>query len=83
MFNNDAFTGFIKAKRGQRSLRDFARETGISASTLSRIENGQKPDIETFFALCDWAGINPGGFNRVRFEDWRVTDPLEDWSYGD
>lgn len=46
-------------RRGGRfgiSIRDAARESGISAATLSRIERGAVPDIDTFRSLCFWLG---------------------------
>lgn len=58
-----AFTALLKAKRADKSLRETAREIGeISASTLSRIENGKVPDMETFLSLCDWMGVEPEQF---------------------
>ncbi|HXF42472.1 MAG TPA: helix-turn-helix domain-containing protein [Pyrinomonadaceae bacterium] len=40
------------------SLRQVADETGISASTLSRIENGTgKPEAENIAALSAWLNI--------------------------
>lgn len=37
------------------SLRDVADKTGVSASTLSRIENGTgKPDADNIARLTDW-----------------------------
>src|SRR5438128_8252677 len=37
------------------SLRDVAEETGVSASTLSRIENGTgKPDADNIARLTGW-----------------------------
>ena len=37
------------------SLRDVAEETGVSASTLSRIENGTgKPDADNIARLAAW-----------------------------
>ncbi len=40
------------------SLRDLARETGISASTLSRIENGAgKPDADNIARLARWLEV--------------------------
>src|SRR5580765_8216534 len=37
------------------SLRDVANETGVSASTLSRIENGTgKPDADNIARLASW-----------------------------
>jgi transcriptional regulator with XRE-family HTH domain len=47
----------IRRRREQRglSLRDVADETGVSASTLSRIENGTgKPDADNIARLAAW-----------------------------
>lgn len=46
-------------KRGERGVREFAREIGISAATLSRIERGKLPDIETFGKLCSVLKLDP------------------------
>ncbi len=46
-------------KRGERGVREFAREIGISAATLSRIETGKLPDIETFGKLCSVLRLDP------------------------
>ena len=46
-------------KRGERGVRAFAREIGISAATLSRIERGKLPDIETFGKLCSVLKVDP------------------------
>ncbi len=50
----------IAKKRGDHGLRVTAKEVGISSSTLSRIENGHLPDLETFKKICDWLEVNPG-----------------------
>ncbi len=40
------------------SLRDLAKVTGISPSTLSRIENNTgKPDTDNIARLADWLGV--------------------------
>lgn len=39
-------------------LRQAAKKTGLSAPTISRIENGGIPDINTFAILCYWANLN-------------------------
>jgi transcriptional regulator with XRE-family HTH domain len=47
----------IRRRREQQglSLRDVAEETGVSASTLSRIENGTgKPDADNIARLAAW-----------------------------
>jgi transcriptional regulator with XRE-family HTH domain len=47
----------VRRRREQQgmSLRDVADETGVSASTLSRIENGTgKPDADNIARLAAW-----------------------------
>jgi DNA-binding Xre family transcriptional regulator len=46
-------------KRGERGVRELAREIGISAATLSRVERGKLPDIETFGKLCSVLKLDP------------------------
>lgn len=50
----------IKAKRqaDNLSLREVAKITGISTSTLSRLERGIAPDLEVWFALREWLGVS-------------------------
>lgn len=40
--------------RCRLSLRAAAKQIGISASTLNRLENRKMPDVETFFRICKW-----------------------------
>lgn len=47
-------------KRGDRGVRSVAAEIGISPATLSRIERGFAPDLETFGKVCRWLGVDPG-----------------------
>ncbi len=48
----------LRAKRGKRGLREVAQEIGeVSASTLSRIEKGKIPDLDTFVRICRWLGV--------------------------
>jgi transcriptional regulator with XRE-family HTH domain len=43
-------------------VREAAREVGVSPATLSRVENGKLPDLETFGKICRWLGENPSQF---------------------
>src|SRR5690242_6071852 len=55
--------GLIRAKRGNRGLREVAQEIGnVSPSTLSRIENGKVPDMDTFLRICDWLHVSSEEF---------------------
>ena len=60
--NLAAFGERVAAKRGMLGVRAAAREAGVSPATLSRIENGHIPDLETFERLCRWLGEDPGQF---------------------
>ncbi len=50
----------LKDKRGGRGIRAVAAEIGISAATLSRIETGKQPDLDTFAKICKWLDIDAG-----------------------
>lgn len=52
----------VRAKRAHRVLRAGGEAAGVSASTLSRVENGKPPDMETFLRLCDWLEVPPSTF---------------------
>ena len=53
----------LKTKRAGRGLRTVADEIGgVSASTLSRIEQGNVPDLETFMRICQWLGVSADEF---------------------
>lgn len=63
-FNPYLFAVALKSRRKdlKLSLRALATQTGVSASSLSRIENHEIPDIETFGKLCGWLQISPAYF---------------------
>ena len=50
---------FVRERRGNNGIRETAKDIGISSATLSRIENGKLPDLETFSKLCRWLRIDP------------------------
>ena len=53
----------VRAKRDQKGLRAAASEIGgISAPTLSRIEQGSLPDLDTFILICKWLNVSPESF---------------------
>lgn len=53
-------------KRGERGVRKVAAEIGVSAATLSRVERGYLPDLETFRKVCRWLGVDPGEVLRIK-----------------
>jgi transcriptional regulator with XRE-family HTH domain len=52
----------VQRKRGSMGVRAAAGEIGISAATLSRIENGRVPDLETLKKVCAWLGVDPSAY---------------------
>jgi len=52
----------VRKKRTARKLREMAKEIGISAPTLMRIEARRVPDVATFGKVCRWLGVDPGDF---------------------
>jgi len=42
------------ARHRKISMRDVARETGLSPSSLTRLTKGQKPDADALITLLAW-----------------------------
>ena len=60
LVNTEELGRAVRRKRDQlsASLRDVANATGVSASTLSRIENGTgKPDADNIARLTTWLDV--------------------------
>lgn len=59
-FNFDEFSYQIAATRIERGqgLKDIAKETGVSLSTISRAQHEKMKtiDINNILALCKWMG---------------------------
>ena len=56
----EKLANLVRNKRLTRGLRETAKEIGnVSPSTISRVENGKIPDMDTFLALCDWLEVPP------------------------
>jgi transcriptional regulator with XRE-family HTH domain len=68
----------LKLKRGKRGLREVSEEmNGIGISTLSRIENGKMPDVETFLAICHWLQVSPNEFIK-KPDGGMATDTIDE-----
>ena len=65
----------VRERRGARGVRDAAGEIGVSAATLSRIENGKQPDLLTFEKLCRWLDVSPTEFLDVGATGTMVSVP--------
>ena len=58
----NAFADAISARRGALGIRAAAKAAGVSPATMSRVEGGHTPDMETFERLCAWLGADPRQF---------------------
>jgi transcriptional regulator with XRE-family HTH domain len=56
--NTGTLSEMIRSKRGNRGLREVAKEIGVSVSTLSRVENGNLPDIDSYMKICSWLEVS-------------------------
>jgi len=61
--NTELLASMLKEKRGSKGLRAIADEIGnVSFATLSRIELGKIPDIDTFVRICKWLNVSTDTF---------------------
>jgi transcriptional regulator with XRE-family HTH domain len=58
-FDAAGFYAALDSQRQSRRLnwKQVAREAGISASTLTRIAQGKRPDVDSLAALLAWSGL--------------------------
>jgi DNA-binding Xre family transcriptional regulator len=67
----------LAERRGGRGVREYAREIGISHATLSRIENGKLPDLDTFSKICGYLKLDPAEILQVDFSERRAAQASE------
>jgi len=62
--DTDALYAALDAQRAARKLswRQLAKEVGVSPSTMTRLANGQRPDVDAFAALVRWLGQSADTF---------------------
>lgn len=51
-----------REKNGLTVRSAAAEMENVSSSTLSRIERGSLPDIDTYMRICRWLGVSPSIF---------------------
>ena len=59
-FRGDAFFRALDSSRVARSLnwKQVAEQSGVSASTLTRMAQGKRPDVDSLAALVRWSGLS-------------------------
>lgn len=65
-FDSDAFYSALDGVRRARDLnwKVVASQSGVSASTLTRMAQGKRPDVDGLAALVAWSGLDADDFVR-------------------
>lgn len=63
-FDLNAFYRALDAVRRSRSLtwKQVAKDSGVPASSLTRMSQGKRPDVDTLATLCAWSSLNPADY---------------------
>ena len=77
-FDAEAFYAALDAKRqsGKKTWKQVAEEAGVSASTLTRMAQGKRPDVDTMAALVAWSGLDSDSFVRRTDSSPKDSDTL-------
>ena len=63
-FDDQAYFSALAGKVETKGLtwKQVSQQTGVSASTLTRMAQGKRPDASSLAALSAWSGVNPADF---------------------
>lgn len=63
-FDAEGFYAALDLERESRRLRwkDVAEQAAVSPSTLTRMKQGKRPDVDSMAALAAWSGIDIDAF---------------------
>lgn len=64
VFQNDAFCAALNAQRLalKATWKQVAEDSGVGASTLTRMMQGKRPDVDGLAALLRWSGLKAESF---------------------
>ncbi len=77
-FDSNAFFAALDGERQARELtwKRVAEESGVSASTLTRIAQGKRPDVDSLAALVAWSGLEVDRFVKGGSSRKEEAEPL-------
>jgi transcriptional regulator with XRE-family HTH domain len=77
-FDTSAFFAALDAHRTakRKTWKQVASESGVSASTLTRIAQGRRPDVDGLAALAAWSGLNTDDFIPDKERSEAKPEPL-------
>jgi transcriptional regulator with XRE-family HTH domain len=81
-FDGEAFYESLVSTVTARQVtwKQVSTETGVSATTLTRMAQGRRPDAASLAALGAWAGLNPAEFVTQQ-DSPRFAEPLAQISH--
>lgn len=64
LFDAEGFYAALDAVRQTQKIhwKDVAQRARVSASTLTRMAQGRRPDVDSLAALCSWARLDADDF---------------------
>jgi len=77
-FDVDALRAALDAERIAQGLnwKDVSEASGVSASTLTRLSQGKRPDVDSLTALTHWLGLSADRFMGVPQTGFGGSSPL-------
>ena len=78
-FDTVSFFAALDRERTLRNLpwRKLAEQAGVSASTMTRLSHGKRPDVDSLASLCAWANLSADDFmQRPGEADERHSSPV-------
>jgi predicted transcriptional regulator len=77
-FDGEGFFSAIDSVRIARSLtwKKVAEQAEVPASTLTRMSQGRKPDVDSLACLCQWSGLKVEDFTRGIVKRRESIEPL-------
>lgn len=77
-FDVEAFYAALDSQRQSRRMnwKQVAQKSGVSASTLTRMAQGKRPDVDSMAALVAWSGLSADSFVKTEGEMHSESDPL-------
>lgn len=77
-FDVVALQSALDGERIARGLnwKDVSAQSGVSASTLTRLSQGKRPDVDSLTALTHWLGLSADRFMRLPQKGFGGASPL-------
>ena len=77
-FNAEGFYAALDSQRQTKQItwKEVARQAGVAASTLTRMGQGKRPDVDGLAALASWSGLDVRDFYLPKDQEREEAEPL-------